>query len=382
MTFKIIKSSLLDAINMAYKCISNNNVLTILSSYRFNINDGTMSITAGNMEVFINISLPIESTGNCDIAIPAQRLNGLLKELPEQPIEFTLKSEEKTVCKDVVIVHTLTIKTSNGKYNLPVESAIDYPELITDHENQISIPSEFLFEGIDKTLFAVDEDIMRSTGGLNIVANSNGFGYIGCNGFYGGIYNFTSETRINSELSCIVPPRALAVIRSITPDDNVSVSIGSRNATFNITENITVKTILIDAKYPELVSMVPIDSKNHMTVDRSLLISCLKRLNQFAEPKTTYVELRVEGSECNIYTSNLMGETADETISIHYEGKPFAIAFSANLLLGCLNHLTQQEVHISFSTPKTMIVIRENAAEINTNTNCMLVMPMELRKSA
>lgn len=381
MNFIILKSSLYEAINVAQKCIVNNNVLPILGSYRFQIQNSELKITAGNMEVFLSITIPVSTLEECDIAIPALKLNGLIKELPEQPLDFTLTSKETVVNEKPVINYTLVIKSSTGKYNIPVELGTDYPTLKIENTNEFSIAADALYDGIDRTVFAVTEDLMKATGGLNIKGEGKRLNYMGCNGFIGGLYGFDQENEIADQINCIVPPRSLTILRGITPDDNVVISISNNSARFKVTENITIETVLINASYPALTKMVPVDSKNHIAFDRLQLIGVLKRLIPFAS-KDAYVELLLNTNECTIKTYNDLGENAEEVITVDYAAEPFKIAFNGNLFLSCLSHLTESVVHTSLTAPNMAIVLRENEAEINTSENCMLVMPIMLKRSA
>ncbi|KAK6030546.1 DNA polymerase III beta subunit, central domain protein [Ostertagia ostertagi] len=86
------------------------------------------------------------------ICIPSKILLEYLKNLPEQPITFTINEKDLSI----------EMASSVGKYRIGGEKADDFPkEPAPGDATTFSMPSIALIECINKTLFAVSTDTLR-----------------------------------------------------------------------------------------------------------------------------------------------------------------------------------------------------------------------------
>ena len=95
----VISSSILSARLQAIgRVIIAKNNLPILDSFLFDIQDKTLTITASDNETTIKTSTELnESDGNFKIAINAKTIQDSIKEIPEQPLKFSINEETKEI---------------------------------------------------------------------------------------------------------------------------------------------------------------------------------------------------------------------------------------------------------------------------------------------
>lgn len=151
----VISSSILSARLQAIgRVIIAKNNLPILDSFLFEIQDKTLTITASDNETTIKTSTELnESDGNFKIAINAKTIQDSIKEIPEQPLKFSINEETKEI----------TVSYQNGQYNFMGQDAGDYPTppAITDNVKTLTLSTDDMLSGLSRALFATAEDAIR-----------------------------------------------------------------------------------------------------------------------------------------------------------------------------------------------------------------------------
>ena len=95
MKFVISSSALLSFLSTASKVISSKNTLPILDYFLFEVKDGSLKVTASDLETTITSTIipeSVESEGV--IAAPVKLLIDSLKEFSEQPLTFEADEEK------------------------------------------------------------------------------------------------------------------------------------------------------------------------------------------------------------------------------------------------------------------------------------------------
>ena len=119
MKFIVSSSALLKQLHSINGVVTNNPVVPILENFLFEIEPGKLTITASDLETSMITELPIEAHEAGRIAAPARILLDTLKNLPDQPVTFTLDEE----------TYTIEISSANGRYKLAGENAADFPRV-------------------------------------------------------------------------------------------------------------------------------------------------------------------------------------------------------------------------------------------------------------
>ena len=96
MKFIISSSYLLKHLQMLGGVINSNNTLPILDNFLFDLDEGSLKVTASDLETTISAELTVDSTDKGVIAIPAKLLLDILKTFADQPLTFVVE-ENSTV---------------------------------------------------------------------------------------------------------------------------------------------------------------------------------------------------------------------------------------------------------------------------------------------
>ena len=178
----------------------------------------------------------------------------------------------------------------------------------------------------------------------------------------------------------ILPRKSLNLLKSILPTDkpsDIKLEFNASNAFFSF-ENVKMVCRLIDERYPDYDNVIPNDNSNDITLDRSEILSSLKRISIYANKTTNQVRFKVSGSEILISAEDLdFSNEANERISFEHEGDDIEIGFNAKFLIEMLSNLDSNKVTFKLSEPnKAGLIIPNEIGDDEEIT--MLVMPVML----
>ncbi|KAA5544784.1 DNA polymerase III subunit beta [Adhaeribacter rhizoryzae] len=370
MKFIVSSSALLKQLQSINGVIASNPVVPILENFLFEINDGTLTITASDLETSMITEMHVEAKENGRIAAPARILLDTLKNLPDQPVTFTIDEE----------TYTIELSSANGRYKLSGENATDFPRVpVVKSNNSIEVPSNLLARAINKTIFAVSTDELRpAMTGIFVQLNDNNITFVATDGHRLLRYRRFDVPTGNSA-SIIIPRKAFTLLKATLPSEptTVRVEFNTSNAFFSF-ENIRMVCRLIDERYPDYENVIPAQNPNRLVIDRYDLLSSIKRISIYSNKTTHQVRLRIAGSELHVSAEDLdFSNEANERLSCQYDGEDMEIGFNARFLIEMLNNIDSDEISLELSTPNRAGLLMPTSNDESENI-LMLVMPVML----
>lgn len=374
MKFIVSTSTLLRQLQAISGALSSNTVLPILENFLFEIRDGQLIVSATDLQTSMTTSLPVEAKENGKIAIPSRILLDTLKTFPEQPVIFTINMETQAI----------EMSAGEGKYKLTGENGDDFPKIpAVENAATVSLPSSVLQEAINKTLFAVSNDDLRpAMTGVYCQMGTDSLTFVSTDAHKLVRYR-RKDAKAGTNASFILPKKALNLLKASLPteDLNVTVEYNQTNAFFTF-NNINLICRLIDEKYPDYETVIPLNNPNKLVIDRTAFLNSLRRVSIFSNKTTHQVRLKISGSEMQVSAEDLdFSNEAFERLSCQYDGEDIEIGFNARFLVEMLSNLDANEVQLEMSTPNRAGII----VPVSPNEGeeiLMLVMPVMLNTYA
>lgn len=367
MKFTISSSDLSHTLNLASGVITSNAVLPIMEDFLFSIKDDILSITASNLENTIVTTVPVSSDTDGKVAIPAKILIETMKALPEQPVTFNVDMDTLGI----------ELTTTFGKYKMAGDNPEDFPETSNYEEsNIIQLKGSTLLKAINKTLFATSNDEIRvAMMGVLLQIDYNSLTFVATDAHKLVKYTFSNIETGHSD-SIILPKKGLSLLKSILKgNDEVSMSYNKKNVYFKTADTLIICR-LVDAKYPDYNSVIPLENPNVLTLQRSTLQNSLKRINIFANKTTNQAILNLSEGSLTISSQDLdFSNEATEQLSCDYQGEPMSIGFNAKFVIEMLGVMDANEIELKMSSPNRagiMLPLEEDEGE----QLLMLVMPV------
>ncbi|MEJ7643999.1 MAG: DNA polymerase III subunit beta [Chryseolinea sp.] len=372
MKFIVNSAYLLKQLSNINGVITTNPVVPILENFLFELDKGSLTVTASDLQTSMITELQVESKEKGSIAVPARILLDTLKNLPEQPVTFSI--DEST--------YSIEIISDNGRYKLSGENATDFPKVPSvSNDFSADISTDVLSRAINNTIFATSNDELRpAMTGVYVSLADKSTTFVATDGHRLVRYRRTDVTSENGN-SIIIPRKALNLLKATLPTENadVSVNFNMSNAYFKF-GNIRMICRLIDERFPDYDNVIPTGNGIKMSIERSDLLGALKRIAIYANKTTHQVRLKITGSELQISAEDLdFSNEANERLSCEHEGEDIEIGFNAKFLIEMLTNMHSDKITLTMSAPNKAGVILPAEKDDNEDI-LMLVMPVMLNQ--
>lgn len=350
--------------------ITTNPVVPILENFLFEIQGGTLTVTASDLQTSMITELEVEAKEDGSIAIPAKILLETLRNLPEQPVTFSIDDS----------TYSIEINSDNGRYKLAGENATDFPKIPTVADGySVNFSSETLARAINNTLFATSTDELRpAMTGVYLSLDETNSTFVATDSHRLIRYRRV-DVASDMKHSMIIPRKALTLLKSTIPAEitNVNLEFNASNAFFNF-NNVKMICRLIDERFPDYENVIPVDNNNTMLIDRQAFLSSLKRISIYANKTTHQVRLKITGSELMISAEDLdFSNEANERLACEHDGDDIEIGFNAKFLVEMLGNIESKEITLQLSAPNKAGIILPSGLEENEDI-LMLIMPVML----
>lgn len=370
MKFIVSSSYLLKELQILGGIINTNNTLPILDNFLFEFDNNALRVTASDLQTTITGKLNVECDSSGSIAVPARLLLDILKSFPEQPLTFVVEEN-----------NSLEISSSQGKYALAYEKGEEFPKAlnITNPKNTV-IQADILATAITNTLFASGNDDLRPVmSGVFFQFTTDGLTFVATDAHK--LVKYTREDIKAAETAeFIMPKKPLTLMKSLFAgsEEDVLVEYNESNAKF-VYDNIELVCRLIEGKYPNYEAVIPKENPNQLVIDRSQLLSSVKRVSIFSNKSTHQIRLKIAGAELNISAEDLdYSNKAEERLTCSYKGDDIQIGFNSRFLTEMLSNLTSDEVSLEMSLPNRAGILTPVDGLDEGEHIIMLVMPVML----
>ena len=372
MKFIVNSAYLLKQLSNINGVITTNPVVPILENFLFELDKGSLTVTASDLQTSMITELQVESKEKGSIAVPARILLDTLKNLPEQPVTFSI--DEST--------YSIEIISDNGRYKLSGENATDFPKVPNvSNDFTAELSSEVLSRAINNTIFATSNDELRpAMTGVYVNLGEKNTTFVATDGHRLVRYRRTDVKSDNGN-AIIIPRKALNLLKATLPTENtdVSVNFNMSNAFFKF-GNIRMICRLIDERFPDYENVIPSGNNIKMTISRTDLLGALKRISIYANKTTHQVRLKITGSELQISAEDLdFSNEANERLSCEHEAEDIEIGFNAKFLVEMLTNMDSDQIRLTMSAPNKAGVILP-AEKDKSEDILMLVMPVMLNQ--
>lgn len=252
MKFNVPSKSLYSFVSAVNKVINSKNAMTILNNFLFYLNGDKLQVVACDMENTLVARIDVlDAEGQGKFCIDAARIIELLKELPDQGIQFVINDDNLAV----------EIIYSSGTFNLMAVNGSEYPydpESATVNDTEIAsfeLPASNILRGIDNTIFAASHDDLRpQLAGVFWDIHPDDITFVASDTKQ--LVKFVDRAlKTGHETSFILPSKPCNVLKNVfTRDGNVKVNLYEKCIVFESSEfNFTCS--LLKGRF--LITIVP-----------------------------------------------------------------------------------------------------------------------------
>ncbi len=372
MEFTLSSTALSSRLQTLAKVISGKNSLPILDSFLFNVNNGQLTLTTSDSENMMQTSLALDSQeGDGSFALQSQTILDAMRELPEQPLRFSVD----------LSLATISISYQGGEYNFTTLNADEYPRMqpMPENVNVITIDSGVLASSLNRSIFATAQDELRPVmNGIYFDLGPDALSIVASDG-HKLVRNKNFAIKSETPASFILPKKPANLLKNILAKDggDVVIKFDERNAEIRFADGLLVCR-LIEGRYPNYNSVIPQSNPNQLTIDRRLLLSALRRVLPFGSKSSQLVKFKLTAGSLELSSEDIDYATkAHETLACDYAGQNMSIGFKGSSLTEILSNLDGDQVNVELADPSRAGIIVPVDQPENEDV-LMLLMPMLL----
>ncbi|MBM7855831.1 DNA polymerase-3 subunit beta [Desulfohalotomaculum tongense] len=354
MKINTTKDQLFHGVQMVQRAVSLKNPLPVLSGIMFKTENDTLKMTATDLEIGIECSVPVTTIEEGAVVIPARYIAEIVRKLPDVPIDLSSDASSNTV----------VIKYGASEAKLHGFNADDFPSFPTvEKEVSFEISAQILKEILKQVLFATGSDENRpvftgvlfeiSEKGLTVVATDT---------------HRLALKRINlSEdlpgTKVIIPGRTLGeLVRVMAANEEaVKITLGGNQALFTLKDTVLVSR-LIEGQFPAYDQVIPRSYKSRLRVKVKDLLESTERAALVTRSGNQTVKLDVQ-QELLLVTANTEIGGIHEEVNCYLEGDAMQIAFNAHYLTDVLRSIMAEEIYFELNGPLSPGVIKPVAKD-------------------
>ncbi|MBQ6669145.1 MAG: DNA polymerase III subunit beta [Deltaproteobacteria bacterium] len=356
MRFAIEKEGILKELAKIQNIVERKTSIPIISNAFIDISDNMMTIIATDMEIEMKITIPCETKEEGKICLPAKKLYEIIRELPENSIEFTLKDNQRVDIQCESILFTITGSDTS-----------EYPKFSNiDTKNLFEISPQKLNALIEKTQFSMSNDEKKhNLNGIlfDISKNENNNLVITTVSTDTHRLSITKEEIEEypdeiEETKVIIPKKGITEIKKISENCESTIKMGfQEKSSVVIRENTEIIIRNIDADFPEYQRVIPETTEKFAIIEREPFLRTLRRVSTLSSEKYRGIKTTFEKGSVNLYINNMELGEATESVPAEYDGEEETIIYNSKYLLDSVFTYQSPQVRFQFKDDQSPGII-------------------------
>ena len=333
------------------RVVSSRGPLPILSNLLLATDGSDLKITATDLDVGIEATVPARVRVEGAVTLAARQLAEIVNKLPNSEIELSVGDDGAQA----------TVLCERSRFVLPSLPADEFPKLPVsgDEGATITLPAQELARGIRQTAFAASKDDKSVISGLLLRLADSRLEVVATDGYRLAWWRWEGAGAGNLEV--IVPARAMnELARLLGTTSNrgesedadggkamtgtVTVGKAGNQILFSVGDRFLVSRI-IDGSFPNFAQIIPPSFKHEVRCDRLILLSAVERAGIMAsEREGKAIRLGFSSGDLRLWAkASELGEV-DEHLPVEFDGELLEIAFNSRYLEEALKALDTDTV--------------------------------------
>ena len=325
--------------------------------------DGSLELTATNLEMTVRMTLPATIEEHGETTLPNTLLTGFVDTLPKEVLVLE-KSPDR---------ETMKLKCGTAKANINGETADHFPPVpVVENPICARINADEFRKALRRVVFCAASDNGRpALTGIMMALEGNQLTTVGADGFRLGVQHSELSESVEERRQVLVPARVLSEILHMMTGAGNSVEIlipeNEKNIRFCIGDEdddgeamlLEITSLLITGGFPNYEDLIPRELSNRAVFDLSELSHAARRAGLFARDESRTVKLSMAREAGGLGKAVISSEAKDlgnnraEVTMSEMKGDPINISFNNKYILDVLGCIESKEVILETSNPTT-----------------------------
>src|ERR671919_1244888 len=332
------RDAFLKGLQMVQNVVEPRQTLPILANVLLETEEGTVRLTATDLEVGARVSIPGRVVGKGAITVSARKLAEIVKELPAAAVALRVGDNAG-----------VSLKCGGVTYKLVGMPPDDFPPVVPASPGAwLTLEAKTLRDMLMQTSFAISHDETRyALNGVLFALSGNEMRLVATDG-----HRLALSVRTLGEtgraVTGIVPRKAIAeVMRVLGAGEEVQLGITENQFVLQM-PNFVMTARLIEGQFPNYEAVIPKGHPGKLALSRPALVSALRRVSVMAEERNKPVKLTLAPTSLKLTASSAELGEAEEALTVDYAGDEVTIAFNSRYILDALSPLDEDAVVFEF----------------------------------
>ena len=348
MKFKIVRTPFLEGLKSVQNIVAGKGSLPILQNVLLEAKGKELVLTTTDLDISIKAVCPCEVEMAGSSTIPVKLLFTAISKVAEGEIEVEVDAKDRA-----------TIHAGNAKFTFAGLPESDFPKLPKDeHAYSYTIQQATFKDMLRKVAYAASQDDTRRTlKGVLLSFKDQQLKMVATDGRRLALVEQEVEFPQDAEKDIILPAKTVTELqRSLVGESPISLMVQQSQICFKV-DNLMIYSKLIDEIYPNYQQVIPADTKEHIAIDRQLLLDALDRASVLTAGASSVKLIFSDGKLTVSSAASDIGEAKDE-VPIKYAGEKIETIFNPTYMMECLKAIDDDEVTINITDGHLPAVIK------------------------
>ncbi len=367
MELKLQRNLVLQELSILQGVVEHRTTIPILSSILAEAEENRLRMVATDLDMTIVTECPAVVHGGGRVTIESKVFQNLVRSLPEE--EFSLRQDGESV------------EISCGRFHsrLAVTDPSEYPTVPEVPEaGDYALPLDLFQLMLDRVAFAITKDDPKfQLNGALVKLISGEIEIAATDGHRLAMVRAKAPAGSLPFEQQLFPRKLLAEFSRFS-DETVQMTASDNHLGFLMGERTLVSRI-VELRFPQYERVIVRDNPSRARVDRKELLASLRRVSLMAHEKARGVRFRFDsGGELTLASIGYERGSAEETLSVTYQGEGLEIALNAAYLIDVLQVLECETVELQLRDSNTQCVVVPVDDDTRLEEYIYVLMPMRL----
>ncbi|HIE09996.1 MAG TPA: DNA polymerase III subunit beta [Kiritimatiellae bacterium] len=354
MKLKVARGPAVNALQKIQAIISPRTTLPILNNVLLETADGSLKITATDLDVTVTARVQAEVVRAGATTVPAKHIISILRALPAEELQLEVDTKNNT-----------TIRSGSSYFRIigiPKDDFPPPPEIA--EEKSYTLEQGNFRRLLELTSYAAassDEGRAVLTGVL-LSFKGDKLTVVATDGRRLALREAEMEIPRGSEAEMVVPIKTIQELQKTLGDEgDILIRAGRNQVAFEFGDTLVLSKLL-EGTYPNYRQVIPAASDKRVVLEREMFLDALRRAAIVASGQAPSVKLDFARNRLEISAENRDIGEARESMAAKYSGEDVSIAFNPLFLIEPLSALDTDEVILELTDELSPGVIKTTEA--------------------
>ena len=343
------------------KVVSTKNTMPILSKILFEVDGDILHAIASDGETWLKMNYQLNSSmGNYSFCVESKDFVSALSNLSGYELTLDIDLDGKKVCGNY----------GAGVFNMPLFDCNEYPKPHMEVEKDengntisttITINAQELYRLLTLSEFATANDELRpQMNGIHFDVDSDKITCAATDGRKLVRLINNMENNVQEQKGLTLPKKTThSIISLIAKNDNDIIIYFNSSMVLVSCSDFELVARLAEGRYPNYNGVIPQEFKQVVSIDKSALISAIKRILTFGNSNNELIALHFKTGMVDAEAEDIdFSKSARESIMCDYNGEEMRIGFQGTFLMQVVNSIQGEGISMGLIEPSRPIVLK------------------------